>query len=373
MERRRSLTTGHMDYWLYSAVMIICAFGLVMMFSASYYYAQNNVNFGNDGLHFLRSQAIYLVVGIVAMYAISRLDYHVLEKMKTLALVVTMALLLAVVFWGKELNGAKRWLEISPLPAFQPSELAKFVLIIYMASFMAARPNLIKDFVRGVVPMLIIIGAMAVMLLLQKNMSMAMIVVLIGAIMLFIGGADLKHLFGLGMLMVPMFFLLAYVEPYRWARLTIFTDPWKDSLGSGYQLIQSLYALGSGGFFGRGLNFSVQKLRFLTYGESDFIFAIIGEELGLFGCIVLLCMYFFIVWRGMRIAARCKDRFGSLLAGGITAVLALQVAVNVGVVTSSVPPTGQTLPFVSQGGTSLVIFMTAVGILLNISRNTSIE
>ncbi len=373
MERRRSLKTGQMDYWLYSAVMITCAFGLVMMFSASYYYAQNSASFGNDGLYFLRSQAIYLAVGVAAMYAISRLDYHVFERLKVVALVITMGLMLAVVFWGREINGAKRWIQISSLPAFQPSELAKFVLILYMSSFMAARPNLMKDFVRGVVPLLIIMGALASLLLLQKNMSMAMIVILIGAIMLFLGGADIKHLFGLGMLMVPMFFLLAKVEPYRWARLTIFTDPWKEPLGSGYQLIQSLYALGGGGLFGKGLNFSVQKLRFLTYGESDFIFAIIGEELGLVGCVVLLCMYFFIIWRGIRIAARCKDRFGSLLAGGITCVLALQVAVNVGVVTSSVPPTGQTLPFVSQGGTSLVIFMTAAGILLNISRNTGIE
>lgn len=372
MERRRSLKTGHMDYWLYSGVMVICAFGLVMMFSASYYYAQNNPSFGHDGLHFLRSQAGYLAVGIVLMYAVSRLNYHFLEKVKGIALILTLILLLAVVFWGKEINGAKRWLEVGTL-SFQPSELAKFVLILYMASFMAARPNLMRDFVRGVVPMLIIMGSLAAMLLLQKNMSMAMIVILIGAVMLFIGGADFKHLFGLGMLSVPLFFLLARVEPYRWARLTIYTDPWKDALGSGYQLIQSLYALGSGGFFGRGLNFSVQKLRFLTYGESDFIFAIIAEELGLIGCIVLLGMYFFIIWRGIRIAAKCKDRFGSLLAGGITAVLALQVAVNVGVVTSSVPPTGQTLPFVSQGGTSLVIFMTAVGILLNISRNIELE
>lgn len=373
MEQRRSLKTGQMDYWLYSAVLVICAFGLVMMFSASYYSAQNNANLDNDGLYYLRNQARYLVVGIVAMYAVSRLNYHRLEKVKSIALIITMGLMLAVVFWGKELNGAKRWLQIGPLPSFQPSELAKFVLILYMASFMAARPYLMKDFVRGVVPMLIVMGAMAALLLLQKNMSMAMIVLLIGAMMLFLGGADFKHLFGLGMLLVPLFFLLAKVAPYRWARLTIFTNPWKDPLGNGYQLIQALYALGSGGLFGKGLNFSTQKLRFLTYGESDFIFAIIGEELGFMGCVVLLCMYFFIIWRGIRIAARCKDRFGSLLAGGVTAVMALQVGVNVGVASSSVPPTGQTLPFVSAGGTSLVIFMAAVGILLNISRNTELE
>lgn len=373
MEQRRSLRTGQMDYWLYTAVLVVCAFGLVMMFSASYYSAQNNPNLDHDGFYYLKNQVRYLLVGIAAMYGVSRINYHRFEKIKVIGLIVTMGLMVAVIFWGKELNGAKRWLQIGPLPSFQPSELAKFVLILYMASFMAARPNLMKDFVRGVVPMLIVMGALAALLLLQRNMSMSMIVLLIGAVMLFLGGADLKHLFGLGMLMVPLFFALAYIAPYRWARLTIFTDPWKDPLGNGYQLIQSLYALGSGGFFGKGLNFSTQKLRFLTYGESDFIFAIIGEELGFLGCVVLMCIYFFIIWRGIRIAAKCKDRFGSLLAGGVTAVLALQVAVNIGVATSSVPPTGQTLPFVSAGGTSLVIFMAAVGILLNISRNIELE
>ena len=238
---------------------------------------------------------------------------------------------------------------------------------------MASHGHMMQDFVRGMVPMLIIMGALAALLLMQRNMSMAMIVLLIGAVMLFIGGASMKHLFGLGMLMIPLFLVLAKVQPYRWARLTIFTDPWKDPLGSGYQLIQSLYALGNGGLFGKGLNFSTQKLRFLTYGESDFIFSIIGEELGFVGCVLLMGAYFFVIWRGIRIAARCKDRFGSLLAGGITLVLALQVAVNIGVATSSVPPTGQTLPFISAGGTSLVIFMMAVGILLNISRDIQLD
>ncbi len=371
--RRRSLQTGQMDYWLYSIVLVICAFGLVMMFSASYYAAQNNANLNNDGFYYLKNQVRYLLIGIIAMYGVSRFNYHKLEKLRVIGLIVTMALMLAVVFWGQELNGAKRWLKIGPLPSFQPSELAKFVLILYMASFMAARPYIMKDFVRGVVPMLLVMGALAAMLLLQRNMSMAMIVLLIGAVMLFLGGADFKHLFGLGLLMVPLFFLLAYAAPYRWQRLTIFTDPWKDPLDAGYQLIQSLYALGSGGLFGKGLNFSTQKLRFLTYGESDFIFSIIGEELGFIGCVVLMGLYFIVIWRGIRIAAHCKDRFGSLLGGGITCVLALQVAVNIGVATSSVPPTGQTLPFVSAGGTSLVIFMAAVGVLLNISRDSQLE
>lgn len=373
MEIRRRPQTGKMDHWLYIAVLAISAFGLVMMFSASYYSAQYSASTNHDGFFYLRNQVQYLLVGIVGMYVMSRIQYRYLEKLKVIALVVTILLMIAVVFWGQELNGAKRWLKIGSLPSFQPSELAKFVLILYMASFMASHGHMMQDFVRGMVPMLIIMGALAALLLMQRNMSMAMIVLLIGAVMLFIGGASMKHLFGLGMLMIPLFLVLAKVQPYRWARLTIFTDPWKDPLGSGYQLIQSLYALGNGGLFGKGLNFSTQKLRFLTYGESDFIFSIIGEELGFVGCVLLMGAYFFVIWRGVRIAARCKDRFGSLLAGGITLVLALQVAVNIGVATSSVPPTGQTLPFISAGGTSLVIFMMAVGILLNISRDIQLD
>ena len=368
MEIKREKRAGQMDFALYIAVILLCAFGLVMVFSSSYYYAQNRFD---DGMYYLRSQAVYMVGGLVVMYIVSWVDYHRLEKFKTLALILIVVLMTATVFWGVELNGAKRWLDLK-IFRFQPSELAKFVLILYMASFMAQRQHLMKDFVHGVIPQLAVVFLICLLLLLQKNMSMMMIVLLIGFAMLFIGGADIKHLLGLCLLAVPLFFLLAYIEPYRWERLTIFTNPWKDPLDSGYQLIQSLYALGSGGFFGKGLNFSTQKLLFLTYGESDFIFSIIGEELGLIGCILVIMAYMFVIYRGMRTAMRCKDRFGSLLAAGITSVLALQVAVNIGVVTSSVPPTGQTLPFVSAGGTSLIIFMAATGIILNVSRQTDI-
>ena len=362
---------GPLDFPLLITVVMICAFGLVMVFSASYYYAQSR-NMDN-GFYYLKNQSIYFALGFALMLVLSFVDYHALEKLKTLALIVIIALMVAVVFVGAERNGAKRWLDFSkwgiPL-SFQPSEIAKFVLVLYMASFMSKRPQLMTNFSKGVFPMILIMGVFCILLLLQKNMSMMMVVMMIGFVMLFLGGADMRHLVGLCLLAVPVFFLAASMETYRWNRLVIFTNPWKDPQGNGYQLIQSLYALGSGGLFGKGLNFSTQKLLFLTYGESDFIFAIIGEELGFIGCVLVIAAYFFLVCRGMRIAARCKDKFGSLLAAGITSVIAIQVAVNIGVATSSVPPTGQTLPFISAGGTSLIIFMAAAGILLNISRNT---
>lgn len=369
MEKKSTRGQGQMDFVLYITVLLLCAFGLVMVFSASYYYAQNNSDLNYDGMYYLKNQAKYLAAGIAVMIALSHIDYHRWEKYRTLALAATIILMIMTVFWGEEINGARRWLNVFDLFTFQPSEFAKFALILYMASFMARHPARMKDFVHGVIPLLIIMFTICVTLLMQRNMSMMMIVMLIGFVMLFLGGADMRHLVGLCLLAVPVFFLAASMEEYRWARLTIFTNPWADPQGNGYQLIQSLYALGSGGLFGKGLNFSTQKLLFLTYGESDFIFAIIGEELGFVGCVAVIAAYFFLTCRGIRIAARCKDRFGSLLAAGITCVLALQVAVNIGVATSSVPPTGQTLPFISAGGTSLIIFMAAVGILLNISRN----
>ena len=248
--------------------------------------------------------------------------------------------------------------------------MAKFVLVLYMASFMSKRPQLMASFSHGIVPMLIIMGVFGILLLAQKNMSMMVIMVMTGAVMLYFGGARMAHLVTLAGIAAPVMVIAVLSEEYRKARMTMFWDPWTSKADGAYQLRQSLIALGSGGIFGKGLNFSRQKLLFLPYGESDFIFAIIGEELGLIGCVLLMGAYAFLVYRGIRIAMRCKDRFGSLLAAGITSVIGMQAIVNIAVATSSAPTTGQTLPFISAGGTSLVIFLSAAGILLNVSRNT---
>ena len=219
--------------------------------------------------------------------------------------------------------------------------------------------------------MLLVIGVICGLVMLQPNMSMAVIMGLMGYALLYIGGCNTKQMFILAIVLAGLFALLAVIEPYRMARLTSFTNPWADPLGDGYQLIQSFYALGAGGLFGVGLNNSKQKLLYMTYGESDFIFAIVCEELGLVGGIVVLAAYVFIVYRGIRVALRCRDRFGSLLAGGITTVFAVQVFVNIGVCTGLLPTTGQALPFISAGGSSMIIFLAAMGVLLNISRSTN--
>ena len=364
--------TGQLDFPLLFAIALLCAFGLVMLFSASYYYAQNTAATRYDGFFYLKSQAMYLAVGLVAMYVVSRVDYHFFDKIRVFALVGTLALMLLVLIpgLGVDRNGAQRWLKIPGTSfTFQPSELAKFALIVYMAGFMSRRPQAMKNLTKGVFPMLFIMGAFGLVLLLQKNMSMMVIMMMTGVVMLFLGGAEIKHLLLLAGIAVPILVVAVLMEEYRISRVLMFMDPWESTEKGAYQLRQALIALGAGGIFGQGLNFSRQKLLFLPYGESDFIFAIIGEELGFIGCTLLILAYLFIIYRGIRIAMRCKDRFGSLMAAGITAVIGMQAAINIAVATSSIPPTGQTLPFVSAGGTSLMIFLAAAGILLNISRN----
>ncbi|MBS5880014.1 MAG: putative lipid II flippase FtsW [Clostridium sp.] len=372
LEKRRPFYTGQLDFPLLFAIALLCAFGLVMLFSASYYYAQNTAATKYDGFFYLKSQAMYLAVGLVAMYVVSRVDYHFFDKIRVFALVGTLALMLLVLIpgLGVDRNGAQRWLKIPGTSfTFQPSELAKFALIVYMAGFMSRRPQAMKNLTKGVFPMLFIMGAFGLVLLLQKNMSMMVIMMMTGVVMLFLGGAEIKHLLLLAGIAVPILVVAVLMEEYRISRVLMFMDPWESTEKGAYQLRQALIALGAGGVFGQGLNFSRQKLLFLPYGESDFIFAIIGEELGFIGCTLLILAYLFIIYRGIRIAMRCKDRFGSLMAAGITAVIGMQAAINIAVATSSIPPTGQTLPFVSAGGTSLMIFLAAAGILLNISRN----
>ena len=372
LEKRRPFYIGQLDFPLLFAIALLCAFGLVMLFSASYYYAQNTAATRYDGFFYLKSQAMYLAVGLVAMYVVSRVDYHFFDKIRVFALVGTLLLMLLVLVpgLGVSRDGAQRWLGIPGTGfTFQPSELAKFALIVYMAGFMSRRPQAMKNLTKGVFPMLFIMGAFGLVLLLQKNMSMMVILLMTGVVMLFLGGAEIKHLLLLAGIALPILVVAVLMEDYRQSRVLMFMDPWESTEKGAYQLRQALIALGAGGVFGQGLNFSRQKLLFLPYGESDFIFAIIGEELGFIGCTLLILTYLFIIYRGIRIAMRCKDRFGSLMAAGITAVIGMQAAINIAVATSSIPPTGQTLPFVSAGGTSLMIFLAAAGILLNISRN----
>lgn len=369
MARKAAKTQHRMDYAILLTVTLLCAFGLVMVFSASYYYAQNTASTNYDGYYYIRKQAVYLALGYPTMILLSFFDYKRLEGFKVIGMLISLVLLVAVLIFGHALNGAKRWLVIAG-QSIQPSEVAKFGMMLYMCAFMSKKHAVMKSFKYGMLPILLVIGVVCGLVMLQPNMSMAVIMGMLGYALLFVGGCDGKQMILLLIAAIGAFVLLAVIEPYRMARLTSFTDPWKDPLGTGYQLIQSFYAIGSGGLFGRGLNNSRQKLLFLTYGESDFIFAVVCEELGFFGALAILLAYGFIIYRGIRVALRCRDRFGSLLAAGITVVFAIQIFVNIGVVTGAFPTTGQALPFISAGGSSMVIFLAAMGVLLNISRST---
>ena len=360
----------HVDYGILLTVTFLCAFGLVMVFSASYYYAQNTSSTNFDGYFYIKKQVVFLAIGFPVMIALSFFDYRRLEKYKVAAILISIVLLVAVLIFGKEANGAKRWLIIAG-QSIQPSEVAKLGMMLYMCAFMSKKHEVMHTFKYGMLPMLLIVGVICGLVMLQPNMSMAVIIGMMGYALLFVGGCDAKQLLVLLAGCIGAFFTLALISPYRVARLTSFTNPWADPLGTGYQLIQSFYAIGSGGWFGRGLNNSRQKLLFMTYGESDFIFAIVCEEFGFIGGFIILCAYGFIIYRGIRIALRCRDRFGSLLAAGITIVFAIQIFVNIGVVTGTFPTTGQALPFISAGGSSMVIFLAAMGVLLNISRTTT--
>lgn len=370
MAQNKELTRHRMDYGILLMVTLLCAFGLVMVFSASYYYAQNTSSTNYDGYFYIRKQAVYLALGYPVMIALSFFDYRRFEQFKVVGMLVSIVLLIAVLIFGDELNGAKRWLVIAG-QSVQPSEIAKFGMMLYMCAFMSKKHAVMRSFKYGMLPMILVVGVICGLVMLQPNMSMAVIIGMMGYALLFVGGCDGKQMLLLLVAAIAAFILLAVIEPYRMARLTSFTNPWADPQGTGYQLIQSFYAIGSGGLFGRGLNNSRQKLLFMTYGESDFIFAIVCEELGFVGGLAIMLAYGFIIYRGIRVALRCRDRFGSLLAAGITVVFAIQIFVNIGVVTGTFPTTGQALPFISAGGTSMVIFLAAMGVLLNISRSTT--
>ena len=303
------------------------------------------------------------------MFGLSFVDYKFYRRFAWMAYLLIILLLIAVLLFGKNLQGGQRWLKIGPLQ-FQPSELAKFIIVICMAKYMTDHHEDMPSFVRGLLPMAALLVVPAVLIYFQPNVSMLIILCIVFAIMLFIGGASLSQLGIAALIGGAALVVLLFAASYRESRFTAWLDPWGNKSDAGYQIVQSLYAFGNGGWFGQGLDASRQKLLFLPYRESDFILSIIAEELGFVTVALLIAAYCFIIYRGIRIALSVRDRFASLVAAGFSSILAVQVAVNVAVVTNSIPATGQTLPFISSGGTSLVIFLAGIGVLLNISRYT---
>lgn len=345
--------------------VLIAAFGVLMVYSASFYTAQTQYD---DAFYFMKKQLLGFVLGIAAMFATAFFPYKNLKKLKWPALIVSLVLLAAVFIpgLGVENYGATRWIGLGPI-TIQPSEIAKYGFVIFAAAYVSEKPERMKKFT-GMLPVLGAGGAICVLIILEPNMSVTMCVGLLTLVMLFVSGVKLRYILIVlipAALAVPVLIL---IEPYRLQRLYAFLDPWQSPQGEGYQLIQSLYALGNGGWFGTGLFNSVQKYRYLPFAESDFILSVIGEEFGFVGIVILFLLFGLLIFAGIRTASRCKDLFGFLMASGITAVLAIQVILNALVVSGSIPPTGLPLPLISSGNTSLIITMAAMGVLYNISR-----
>ena len=337
------------------------------MYSASGYTAEKQYG---DSLYFVKKQAIGWVLGVIAMLFCGKLNVHKLKgkKMRWICLIVPI-ILLALVFvpgLGKTNYGATRWIGIGGV-TLQPSELAKYGFVVFSAAYMSENMDKMRTF-KGVLPILAAGGVICLLIIIEPNMSVTMCVALLMLAMLFAGGMKIKHFLWIFLPVLALVPALIIAEPYRLSRLSAFLDPWENPKGEGYQLIQSLYALGNGGWFGTGLFNSRQKYRFLPFAESDFILSIIGEELGFVGIVVLFSISALLIFRGIKAAKNADDFFSFLLAIGITLVYGIQTVINALVVSGSIPPTGLPLPLVSSGNTSLIITMASQGILYSVSR-----
>ncbi|MFO8060858.1 MAG: putative lipid II flippase FtsW [Bacillota bacterium] len=355
------------DLILLFTVVILVAFGVLMVLSSSGYSAR--VRF-DDSLHYFKRQAVWAVGGLLLMLFLQqRVDYWIYRRYARLCIVMAVVLLALSLIpgIGVEARGSQRSILVGPI-SVSPAELVKLCLVIYLAHSFCRVPEKMRRFFVGVVPHLAVVALVVGLVMLQPDLGTAVTIAGTVFIMLYIAGAHPGHLFGLVVVGVPAVLALILSEPYRRRRFFAFLNPWVDPLDSGFHIIQSLYALGSGRVFGVGLGASHQKYLYLPEQHTDFIFAIVGEELGLVGCIVVLGLFCVLAWRAFRVAACAPDSFAGLLAAGIAVMVLLQVVINIGVVTSVLPVTGIPLPLISYGGSSLLVTMGAMGILLNISR-----
>jgi len=358
------------DHTLLCIMTILIVLGLITLFSATYYKAQD----GGDPLSEVKKQLFGVAVGAAAMLITSRVPYAFWGRPKVVlfGIIASMILLILVVIpgIGTSINGSRRWLSLGGL-SFQPGEMAKYACVLFMASVLTARGNRIRLFFKGILPVLIVPGILFLIILEQPNLSTAGTIIIVSLLMVLLSGAKWRHmaLLGLGGLALGGYY--TWSADYRRERLLSFTDPFAKMSDEGYQLSQSLIAFGSGGLFGMGLGQGRQKYAYLPYPESDFIFAIVGEDFGLLGCLCVIALFVAFMLAGMRVAVRCEDRFGCLLSAGIVAMISVQAFINMGVVVGILPTTGLPLPFFSAGGTSLSITMAAVGVVLNVSRSNT--
>ncbi len=355
------------DPLLVASIVTLVAIGLVMIFSAS---SADAVALHHDGAYFLKRQVAWLVVAVAAAFFAYRVDYRRLRKAAPASLVATIALLVVVLVphIGKVAGGASRWVGIGPVQ-FEPSEFAKLALVLYLASALAHKGDKIRSLVSGLFPLCLVTGLLAMLVLKEPDMGTASLLAFTALTMFYVAGARLEHLVLVGLAIAPPLMLLVRHDANKWARITAFINPWADAQDKGFQMVQSLMALGSGGWFGVGLGLSRQKFFWLPERHTDFIGAIIGEELGFAGIALIVTLFVVFAYRAVRIALTVDDRFGFFLAIGCMAMIVVQAFVNLGVVASSWPITGVPLPFISFGGSSLVTSLVAVALVLNVGRS----
>ncbi|WP_059170806.1 stage V sporulation protein E [Bacillus sp. FJAT-27445] len=354
------------DMILLAVTFALLAFGLIMVYSSSAIWAQFKFD---DSFFFAKRQMLFAGVGIAAMFFIMNINYLTWRTWAKIILIVCFVLLLMVLVpgVGNVRNGSRSWIGVGAF-SIQPSEFMKLAMIAFLAKFLSEKQKMITSFRKGLIPSLALVFSAFALIMLQPDLGTGTVMVGTCLVMIFVAGGRLSHFAGLMLLGAAGFAGLIISAPYRIKRITSFLDPWSDAQDSGFQIIQSLYAIGPGGLFGLGLGESRQKFFYLPEPQTDFIFAILAEELGFIGGSLILLLFSLLLWRGIRIALGAPDLYGSFLAVGIIAMVAIQVMINIGVVTGLMPVTGITLPFLSYGGSSLTLMLMAIGVLLNISR-----
>ena len=357
------------DKWLFLPVLLLVCSSVVMVYSASFALAMDQFE---QPYYYLFKQVTWVVLGLCLLLAAMRIDYRHLKQTIVVWTLLggSLVALCAVYLVGPEINGARRWFAIGGV-GVQPSELAKVAVIVFTAAVLEHRMKRIDEVSYSLLPIAVVVGVIGFLIVLQPDFGTAVMVLLIVGAMVFTAGLSYRYLVGLAVIVGPLLYLAASTAPYRRNRLAAFLDPWDDPLGSGYQIIQSLIAVGTGGVFGQGLMAGVQKLSFLPDPHTDFIYAVIAEETGLIGASLFLVCFLVIACRGLRVSMLAPDRFGSLLALGLTMMVSLQAFMNISVVLSLMPTKGYPLPFVSAGGSSMLVSLLAMGVLLNISQQAS--
>lgn len=366
-KKSKLILKNPLDFTLLITVFILLGLGIITVLSASSPTALAET--GNS-YKYLIKQMEAAVIGIFLMFVASKIDYKLWQKNYKIIYFICMILLLAVCALGREAGGAKRWLDMGFL-SFQPSEVAKVGIIIFYSAWLTKNKEKLKSFKFGFIyPLAWLLIPIFFILVLQNHFSATLVVCMLAAILMILAGCKIRYFIFVGMPLAVLGVLAIIVagQGFRMQRVLTFFDPWQDIKGNGWQIVQSLYAIGSGGLFGVGLGESKQKYLYIPEPHNDFIFAVLAEELGFIGCAIVIILFAILIWRGITIAMKAPDMFGSLLAAGITSMIAIQVLVNIAVVTASMPVTGMALPFFSYGGTALIITLTSIGILLSVSR-----